>query len=100
MSGTTGSTIPEIDYSGATSVTPGTATTVIAANPARRGFFLQNNHATATLCFKTAGTATTDGKSRQLGPGGYYETPAGAAAPGALSVVSSVASVPFACSEW
>jgi hypothetical protein len=85
------------DLSG--TVSPGDGNKQIAAaNPARTGFWLQNQHATATLTLLLP-NGTGGATSLQLGPGRLYESPPHWAPIGAISVASSTASHPFAAQE-
>ena len=88
------------DRSGATSGAVSTATSLIGANPTRHGFSLYNPHATATVWFSDVGTAAATSPSRPLLPGGYYESPPGGQGVAAISILSTVASVPVSAREW
>jgi hypothetical protein len=77
-----------------------TAQNAIAANASRRGFSVQNLHATDPLYFNQSGTATTGAGSTKLAAGAYFESPVGAAGVAAVSVLSATAGLAFTAKEW
>lgn len=89
-----------VDRSGTTSATPSTAANAMASNSSRKGFQIQNVSTTAGMWFNGLGTATAGSGSFYLAPGSLYETPLGMSPTGAISVISTTASVPFTAREW
>ena len=76
------------------------ATTLIAANPARRGFVIQNQSPTATVYLSGQGAATADWHSLMLPPGAIHETPVHHVGTGAISVISTAAATPVYAREF
>jgi hypothetical protein len=77
-----------------------TASNLMAANASRRGFSIQNQHASANIYISGVGTATADYNCFMIPAGGYYETPPHHAGTGAVSIISSAASTPVYSREW
>lgn len=61
---------------------------LMAANTARRGFVIQNQHATAKFWINGVGNAAADASSLLIGPVSYYETSVVHTGTGAVSVIS------------
>lgn len=76
------------------------ATTLMPANPARRGFVIQNQSASATVYLSVQGAATTDWHSLMLPPGAIHETPAHHVGTGAISIISTAAATPVHAREF
>jgi hypothetical protein len=58
-----------------------------ASNSARTGWWIRNNHASSSLWVNTLATAVQAQPSLEIRPGELYETPAGGAGTGAISVI-------------
>lgn len=82
-----------------TITTGGTAQVLMAANPARNGWSLMNVSA-GDLWFYELGTATTSQPSIKVEAGALYESPAGAAPDGAISIIGATTGQAFAAREW
>ena len=76
----------------------GTAQTLMAANPARRGFCVQNN-SNAALTVSSVGTASTSA-GLILQPGQLYEPPAGGVPTAAISILGAATGQRFDAREW
>ncbi|MNK27666.1 hypothetical protein D3C87_460280 [compost metagenome] len=88
------------DRSG-TITTGGTSQTLMAANPARRGWRIQNI-STGDLWFNDLGGAAavaTPG-SFKIAPGGYFETSFGGISTTAIRIVGATTGQGFSASEW
>jgi hypothetical protein len=97
-----GSTISNVIQATATdrgAVIGTTAVTLMAANPTRKSFSLQNQSATASCYINGTTTATADYHSLLVGPGGYFE-PDHHVGTGAISVVCSAAATSVYAREW
>ncbi|MFS0735483.1 hypothetical protein ABC347_00375 [Sphingomonas sp. 1P06PA] len=90
--------VAPIDRSGAIA-NGGAAQTIAAANPARRGFFVQNLSA-ADLWLATGTSAVAGRPSIRIAPGQLYESPASGAPGGAISVLGASAGQSFTAQEW
>jgi hypothetical protein len=86
------------DRSGTTSATPSTATTLMAANAARTAMFIQNN-GTTSIWISELTTAVASQPSLQILPNAYWSPEPGLVPVGAISVISTAASVPFTARE-
>ncbi len=87
------------DRSGAVA-TGGTAQQIMAANPARKGWQLQNTSDT-DLWFNALGAAAVaGGSSFKLPPNGFYEAPPHGISTAAVSVLGATAGKTFAAREW
>lgn len=77
------------------------AQTLMAANPLRRGWRIQNN-STADLWFNdTGGTANAGGPgSFRIAAGGYFETSFGGISNTTISIVGGTAGQVYSASEW
>lgn len=91
-------TIAPIDRSGAIA-TGGTAQTIAAANPARRGFLVQNL-SSADLWLGTGAGAVAGRPSIRIAPGQLYESPASGAPGGAISLLGASTGQSFTAQEW
>lgn len=76
-----------------------TSQVVIPANPARRGWAVQNQSTTGSIYLKSEAAATADYHSLLVGPGGYFE-PDHTYSTGAISAISTEASSPVYFREW
>lgn len=76
-----------------------TAMTLIPANPARRGFSIQNQSTTASCYINGSAAATADYHSLQIGPGGYFE-PDHHVTTGNLSIICSAAGTSVYARSW
>jgi len=94
---TTGNQVTYTDRSG-TVTTGGTAQVLMAANAARRGFFVQNN-STGNLTINGLGTATTTA-GMILAPGQLYEAPATGVPLTAISILGATTGQRFDAREY
>ncbi|USI72706.1 hypothetical protein [Sphingomonas morindae] len=79
--------------------TAGAATPLMAADPARRGFAIQNQSSGA--CYlNAAGPATQDQHSLLIAGGSYFESKDSHVATGALSILCAVANAPVYARSW
>lgn len=77
------------------------ATVLMPLNAARRGFSVQNQHATAKIYINGSGTAVVaDGSSLMIGPGQYFESNPTHSGGGAISIISDTAATPVYAREW
>lgn len=76
-----------------------TAQQVAPANPARRGFFVQNV-STADLWLSTVGAALADQPALRIAPGQLYECPAGGVPVAAISLYGTIQGQAFSAREW
>lgn len=84
------------DGSTTTSATPSTATTALAiATAGRKYLFLQNTSSSATIYFNFTTTAVVGQPSIQLLPGASFVQESGFVSTELISIISSVASVPY-----
>ena len=89
-----------IDHSG-TVTAANTSQVVIIANGQRKGFSIQNQHASAVLWINENGVAAIAGQpSIQLAAGQTYTTPPFSGGQKAVSVLSATAGLPFAAREF
>lgn len=87
--------------SGTTSATINTSTTLMTANTSRKGFLIQNLHASASIFINELGSAaTTTQPSIEIKAGTTFQYPAGITVTAAITVISGTASVPFSAREW
>ena len=77
----------------------GVAQQVAAASASRRGFLVQNL-STGDLWVSTIGVAVAAAGSLRIPIGGYFESPAGMAVTGAISIFGSTAGQSFTAREW
>jgi hypothetical protein len=83
-----------------TITTGGTSQLLMAANPTRRGYSIQNL-STGDLGFNGLGVqATLNQPSIRLAPGALYETPAGGGGTDAVSIIGATAGQAFSAREW
>lgn len=95
--------------SGSASVTPtdrsgtitlgGTAQTAMAANTARKGFWIQNQ-STGDLWINSLATAVADSPSMKIAAGALYENPPSGVPVGAVSIIGATTGQKFAAREW
>lgn len=83
-----------------TIATGGTAQTLMAANPARKGWFVQNVSTGDLWVNRFGGTASAGQPSILIKAGRLYETPAGGSGGNALSIFGATAGQAFTCGEW
>lgn len=77
------------------------ATPLMPVNAVRRGFSIQNQHATAKIYINGSGTAVVaDGSSLMIGPGQYFESNPTHSGGGAISIISDTAATPVYAREW
>lgn len=101
-----GSAPYSLTLSAAATVANGAAVTsnggqpLMALNAARRGYKIQNQHATADIYINAQATATADYHSLKIPAGSYYESQPGHVDTGAVSIISTVASAPVYAREW
>lgn len=93
----TGNQVTYTDRSG-TVTTGATAQVLMAANSARRGFFVQNN-STGNLTISSVGTASTTA-GLVLAPGQLYEAPATGVPLTAISILGATTGQRFDAREW
>lgn len=87
-----------IDRSG--TITAGaTAQTIMAANPRRRGFMIQNVSDT-DMWFDMGVTAVAAAPSVRVVAGGLYETPPNAQPTGHVSLICAAIAKAFTAKEW
>lgn len=77
----------------------GAAQQLAPANPARRGFFVQNLSAD-DLWISSVGTAAGGQPALRVSPGQLYESPAHGVPVAAVSVWGAATGQPFAAREW
>jgi hypothetical protein len=77
----------------------GTAQTLFAANPNRKGFSL-DNVSSGDLWFSELDTATTSQPSYKVPSGALYESITGACPTGAISIIGATTSQAFSAREW
>lgn len=88
-----------IDRSG-TIATGATAQTLMSANAARKGWFIQNN-STGDLWVNRFGDPAIAGQPSLLIPAGaLYETPDGGSGGNALSIYGATTGQTFTSAEW
>lgn len=87
-----------VDKSG-TITSGGTAQTAIAANAARKGFFIQNQ-STGDLYFNSVTTAVAASPSIKLTSGQTYEPPIYGVPSAAISIIGATTGQAFAAREW
>lgn len=86
------------DRSG-TVTTGGTAQVLMTANPARRGFWIQNLSA-GDLWISDLGTAVAQQPSMRLAAGFIYESPATGCSSSAISIRGETTAQAFSAREW
>ena len=84
----------------ATITSGGTAQQIAAANPTRRGFYLQNLSDTQTLWLSFGSAATAGRPSFKIPPNSLYVTPAHGCPTGLVSVIGSTTGMEFSAGEW
>lgn len=95
---TTSGSVSPTDKSG-TITTGGTAQVAIAANTARKGFWIQNI-STGDLWITSLTTAVADSPSMKIAAGALYESPTGGTPTGAISIIGATTGQKFAAREW
>ncbi|MCJ2085517.1 hypothetical protein MKK88_05845 [Methylobacterium sp. E-005] len=86
-------------YRGNTIAVGGTSQQLMATNPARRGFTVQNQ-STGDLYIKIGATATTNNLSLKIAAGAYYETSAQHVSTGAVNIVGATTGQAFYATEY
>lgn len=87
-----------VDRSG-TLAAAGIAQQVAGANPARRGFFIQNVSA-ADLWLSSVGAAVSDQPALRVAAGQLYECPVHGVPVTAISIIGGTAGQAFSAREW
>ncbi len=77
----------------------GSAQTLMAANSARRGFWIQNQ-SSGDLWISELGTAAATQPSIQIGAGAFYESLATGTPVSAISIFGATTGQAFAAREW
>jgi len=78
----------------------GTAQTLMAANPLRRGYLIQNNSA-GTLWFNELGvTAVQASPSISIAAGALYQSPSPGTSALAISIIGATTGQAFTAREW
>jgi len=83
-----------------TLTTGGTAQDAAAANSGRTGWWIRNNHASASLWVSTLATAVQGQPSLEIRAGELYESPPGGAGTGAISVIGPTTGQPWTGREF
>jgi hypothetical protein len=78
----------------------GTAQTLMAANPARRGWLVQNNSAGTLWINEIGGTAVQLQPSLSITAGSLYTSPTPGASNAAISIIGATTSQAFTAREW
>lgn len=91
-------TVSYVDRSG-TVASGGAAQVLAPAQPARRGFFVQNL-SSGDLWISSIGTALADQPALRIAPGQLYEAPAHGVPGSAISVFGATTGQSFAAREW
>lgn len=79
--------------------TGGTAQTLMAANTARNGFWIQNT-SSADLWISDVGAAATASPSLKIVSGALYESPRAGVSTGLISIIGANAGQTFSAREW
>ena len=78
----------------------GTAQSLMAANPSRKGYLIQNNSA-GTLWFNELGaTAVQAAPSISIAAGALYQSPSPGASALAISIIGATTGQAFTAREW
>ena len=83
-----------------TIATGGTAQSLMAANAARKGWFIQNNSTGDLWVNRFGGTAIAGQPSLLIPAGALYETPDGGSGGNALSIYGATTGQTFTAAEW
>ena len=83
-----------------TIATGGTAQSLMAANAARKGWFIQNNSTGDLWVNRFGGTAIAGQPSLLIPAGALYETPDGGSGGNALSIYGATTGQTFTVAEW
>ena len=78
----------------------GTAQSLMTANTARKGWFIQNNSTGDLWVNRFGGTAIAGQPSIRIPAGKLYETPAGGSGGNALSIFGATTGQDFTAGEW
>jgi len=82
-----------------TVATGGVAQVLMAANPQRAGFWIQNNSA-GDLWIRADGTAAAVQPSLRIPPNSLYENPDACVPVTAISIFGATTGQTFTCQEW
>jgi hypothetical protein len=88
-----------VDRSG-TITLGGTAQALMAANPARKGYLIQNNSAGVLWFNEIGGTAVLAQPSISLAAGALYQSPSPGASAAAISIIGATTGQAFTAREW
>jgi hypothetical protein len=83
-----------------TIATGGTAQSLMVANAARKGWFIQNNSTGDLWVNRFGGTAIAGQPSILIPAGALYETPDGGSGGNALSIYGATTGQTFTSAEW
>ena len=83
-----------------TIATGGAAQSLMAANAARKGWFIQNNSTGDLWVNRFGGTAIAGQPSILIPAGALYETPDGGSGGNALSIYGATTGQTFTAAEW
>ena len=83
-----------------TIATGGTAQSLMVANAARKGWFIQNNSTGDLWVNRFGGTAIAGQPSLLIPAGALYETPDGGSGGNALSIYGATTGQTFTAAEW
>lgn len=86
-------------YRGGTITTANTSQQLMAANPVRRGWTIQNQ-STGDLYVKVGQAATTNNVSLRIAPGALYETPSQHTSAGVINVIGATAGQAYYATEF
>lgn len=89
-----------ITSSSGTIATGGAAQSLMAANAARKGWFIQNNSTGDLWVNRFGGTAIAGQPSILIPAGALYETPDGGSGGNALSIYGATTGQTFTAAEW
>jgi hypothetical protein len=78
----------------------GTAQVLMAANPARKGFFIQNNSAGVLWLNEMGVTAVLASPSISLAAGASYQSALAGVSPLAISIIGATTAQAFTAREW
>lgn len=78
----------------------GTAQALMAGNPGRKGFFVQNNSSGDLWINELGNAAAAAQPALRLVPGAYYESPITGCPVGAISIFGATTGQAFTAREW
>ena len=88
-----------VDRSG-TITLGGTAQQLMAANPNRKGYFIQNNSAGVLWFNELGATAVQAAPSISIAAGALYQSPSPGASALAISIIGATTAQAFSAREW